>query len=150
MSSHPTPDVPPYRITLFYGPERVEGQPVGLHCVFNVKKRSWKGGVQVSVELDEGQIERAKQAAGFAPWLDAALAGLPVEEREDYASRAQDLFVQALCATKLELALGSLRQENASLDADTLARELEQAVPAQADRIKAQILAELDLPSKQG
>lgn len=150
MASLSSPPPPQYRVTLFYGPEPVEAQPTRMACVFNVKKRSWKGGVQVAVELDEAQIARARQAADFEAWLAAMLAGVPAEEREDYASRAQDLFVQGLCAAKLELALGGLQQDNASLGADMLAHELEQAVPGQCDRIKAQILAELDLPSKQG
>jgi hypothetical protein len=146
MSARATPDAPAYRITLFYGPERAEGPPSRLHCVFNVKKRSWKGGVQVSVELDQSQVARARQAADFDAWLRDALAGVAAEEREDYAARAQDLFVQGLCAAKLDLALDGLRQENATLGRDVLAAELDRAVPAQVERLKAQILAELDLP----
>lgn len=140
------PEAPPYRITLFYGPELVEGQPSRLRCVFNVKKRSWKGGVQVSVELDDGQATRARQAAGFEAWLQNVLAGVAAEEREDYAGRAQDLFVQGLCAVKLELALSDLQQENLTLGSEALTAELDQALPTQAARIKAQILTELDLP----
>jgi len=147
MASFSSPPPPQYRVTLFYGPEPVASRPSRVACVFNVKKRSWKGGVQVAVELDETQVERAREAAGLALWLETVLAGVPAEEREDYAGRAQDLFVQGLCATKLELALGGLQQENSSLGADMLARELERAVPRQSDRIKAQILAELDLPA---
>lgn len=147
MASPLPPEAPPYRITLFYGPEQVEGQPARLHCVFNVKKRSWKGGVQVSVELDRTQVARARQVADFDAWLRSVLVGVDVGEREDYAARAQDLFVQTVCAVKLDLALGSLQQENATLGSDVLAAELAQALPRQVERIKAQMLTELDLPA---
>ncbi|MCI0568112.1 MAG: hypothetical protein L0Z52_07980 [Acidobacteria bacterium] len=146
MSSVPSPQSPPYRITLFYGPEPVEGDPVRLSCVFNVKKRSWKGGIQVAVELDEGQVARARQTMGFEEWMRAALAGIPEQERADYADRAQDLFVQGLCALKLDLAIeAGLQQANCSIEADALTGELDRAIAQQEDRLKSQILTELDI-----
>lgn len=146
MPSTPTPQAPLYRITLFYGPEPVKGRPSCLSCVFNVKKRSWKGGVQVAVEVGESQLGRARRAVGFEGWLKGVLADLSEDERPYYESRAGDLLVQAVCAMKLDLAIeGGLRQENASIGNETLVGELDQAVPAQADRIRTAILTELDL-----
>jgi hypothetical protein len=146
MSSQPGPELPPYRITLFYGPESVEAHPSHVVCVFNVKKRSWKGGVQVAVELDEAQVSNAKQALAFEPWLRKALASIAAEERPTYESRAQDLFIQSLCSLKLDLAIeAGIQQENGRIAAEAFADELLRAVAQQADRLKTQILAELDL-----
>ena len=70
MSILTSPGVPAYRITLFYGPEYVEGPPKTIQCVFNVKKRSWKGGIQVVVELDEGQFARVGKSLQFDEWVE--------------------------------------------------------------------------------
>lgn len=146
MPSTPTPQLPLFRITLFYGPEPGKSRPSCLRCVFNVKKRSWKGGVQVTVEVGESQLAAARRAVGFEDWLKGVLADLPEDERQDYESRASDLFVQAVCAMKLDLAIeGGIRQDNASIASETLMSELDQAVSAQADRIKAAILTDLDV-----
>lgn len=146
MSSVPTPQLPQYRITLFYGPEPVEGRPSRVRCIFNVKKRSWKGGVQAAVELDEQQLAGARQVVGFEIWLKAILAEVPEAERGDYESRARDLFAQGVCALKLDLAIeAGIRQENHCIEAGSLVGELAREVAKQADRIKSRILAELDL-----
>lgn len=148
MSSAPVPQNPPYRITLFFGPEPVVGHPSRATCVFNVKKRSWKGGVQVAVEMEEEHLTRARQTIGFESWLKAALSGVVEAERSDYESRARDLLAQAICSLKLDLAIeAGLPQENRTIQADALAGEVDRALLPQADRIKARILAELDLPS---
>ena len=146
MSSQPVPELPPYRITLFYGPEPVEAHPSRVACVFNVKKRSWKGGVQVAVELDDAQAARARQALDFEPWLLKALASVAGEERPAYESRAQELLIQGLCSLKLDLTIDAgIQQENGRVSAEAFVSELDRAVAAQADRIKAQVLVELDL-----
>ena len=146
MSSVPTPQLPQYRITLFYGPEPVQGRPSRVRCIFNVKKRSWKGGVQVAVELDEQQLAGARQVVGFEIWLKAILAEVREAERGDYESRARDLFAQGVCALKLDLAIeAGIRQENHCIEAGSLVGELAREVAKQADRIKSRILAELDL-----
>lgn len=146
MSSAPIPQNPQYRITLFFGPEPVAGHPSRATCVFNVKKRSWKGGVQVAVEMEDEQLTRARQVIGFEPWLEATLSGVVEAERSDYERRAQDLLAQAICSLKLELAIeAGLPQENQTIQAGALAGEVDRALLLQADRIKAQILAELDL-----
>lgn len=148
MSSQSIPELPPYRITLFYGPEPVETHPSRMVCVFNVKKRSWKGGVQVAVELDEAQAANAKQALAFEPWLHKTLTSIAVEERPAYESRAGELLIQGLCSLKLDLAIDAgIQQENGRVSAEAFANELDRAVAAQADRVKAQILAELDIPN---
>ncbi len=140
------PEVPPYRITFFYGPEPAEGQPARLCCTFNVKKRSWKGGVQIVVEVDERQIARAHAAAGFEAWLKRILSTLPDGERADYEGRARDLFVQYLCALKLDLAIeAGLRQENSRVAAGSFTQELDAAISKQTDRLLSNVLAELDL-----
>ena len=146
MSSVPTPELPQYRVTLFFGPEPVKATLSRVCCVFNVKKRSWKGGVQIVVELDEDQLARARQTIGFEGWLKKVLAGIPVDERADYESRAHDLLVQGLCALKLDLALAAgIPQQNGRLAGDTLVGELDRTVSEQRAGLQLQILTELDL-----
>lgn len=146
MSWAASPQSPLYRITLFYGPEPVEGYPGRVTCIFNVKKRSWKGGVQVSVEMEEEQLVRARQAIGFAAWLKTVLADVPEVERGEYEGRAQDHLVQAICSLKLDLAIDAgLGQNNQTIQAAMLAGETDRTILKQADHIKARILAELDL-----
>lgn len=145
-SPQSAPGVPAYRITFFYGPEPVEQRPGLLGCTFNVKKRSWKGGVQVTVEVEESQVSRARDAVGFEGWLARLLSTLLDAERSDYESRAHDLFVQHLCALKLDLAIGAgLQQEHSRVTGEAFAHELDAAVPACRERLLAQILAELDV-----
>ena len=145
-SPQPAPDAPQYRITFFYGPEPVEDRPGCLCCTFNVKKRSWKGGVQVAVEVEESQIARARDVIGFEAWLARLLSTLLDAERSDYESRARDLFVQQLCAIKLDLAIeAGLQQENRRIAAEVFVSELEAALPAHKGRLFSNILAELDV-----
>lgn len=148
MASFPqtAPEVPQYRITFFYGPEPVENRPGLLCCTFNVKKRSWKGGVQVAVEVEEEQVARTRDITGFEAWLTRLLATLPDAERSDYESRTRDLFVQHLCALKLDLAIeAGVQQENSRVAAGAFVNELDAAVPRHKGRLLANILAELDL-----
>lgn len=146
MSSLTPPQLPPYRITLFYGPEPVQGSPARVSCIFNVKKRSWKGGVQVVVEADESQLAEIRRIIQFEPWLKTALASIPEANRAEYESRARDLFVQGTCGIQLDLALeAGLREKNCRIASDALVRKLTQAALERADRIKAQILTQLDL-----
>src|SRR3970282_2096815 len=126
MASSPqtAPEVPQYRITFFYGPEPVEHRPGLLGCTFNVKKRSWKGGVQVAVEVEESQAARARDTIGFEAWLKRLLATLLDAERSDYESRARDLFVQHLGGLKLDLAIeAGLQQENSRVAAGGFRQE---------------------------
>lgn len=146
MSSDPTPQLPLYRITFFYGPESVSGEPSRQRCIFNVKKRSWKGGVQIEVQVDEEQLARIRGRLGFESWLKDKLALVPDTDHADYESRGGDLLVQEICSLKLTIALETgLRQENGCLPSDRFISELDQAVLDRADRIKSNILAELDL-----
>lgn len=150
MSLRPMPEPPAYRITLFYGPEPVDASPSLIVCVFNVKKRSWKGGVQVAVEVDEALVAGAKRSLDFERWLETALAAVHDEDRPDYAGRAQELFVQSLCSLKLDLAIeAGLQQENSRLPAEVLAQALDRVVQTQGDRIRTYILSELDIATGQ-
>ena len=148
MESSPqsAPEAPPYRVTFFYGPEPVEDRPGRLCCTFNVKKRSWKGGVQIIVEVDESQMTRVQAAVGFEPWMRRIVATLLDAERADYEGRARDLFVQHLCWLKLDLAIeAGLQQENRRIAAEAFVSELDAAAPARKDRLLSAILAELDV-----
>jgi hypothetical protein len=145
-SPQSAPDVPHYRITFFYGPEPAGDRPGLLCCTFNVKKRSWKGGVQIAVEVEEDQAARARQTVGFEAWLAKILSTLLDGERADFESRARDLFVQHLCALKLDLAIeAGLQQENSRVPGGAFMKELDAAVPKRRDRLLSNILAELDV-----
>lgn len=146
MSFVSPPQTPLYRVTLFYGPESVDTDPSTVCCVFNVKKRSWKGGVQVVVEVDEPQLASLRNTLEFEEWLVTTLDTIPDSDRPDYDCRARDLLVQQICQTKLHLALrAGLRPENCHLSKRMLVQELDGAVINDAETIKKQILREIDV-----
>lgn len=144
--SVPIPQLPLFRVTLFYGPEPVEDDQARLMCVFNVKKRSWKGGVQIAVEVSDEQVKRLQQSLEFDGWILTALRDVPQTDRQSYEIRMRDLLVQELCSMKLSVALDcDIRQENTRLPSDRFIEELDQRAVGQSDHIKAKILTELDL-----
>ncbi len=137
----------PYRVTLFFGPDQATGTAPTCTCVFNVKKRSWKGGVQVAVELTENQIASSRAVIGFNQWLADALLTVPSEDRQTQVARASELFIQALCWCKLDLALQTgIAQENQCLAADLLTDSaFHETVHGRRDFITSYVAAELDL-----
>ncbi|MDH3503768.1 MAG: hypothetical protein OEZ41_10235 [Nitrospirota bacterium] len=146
MSLLSPPQIPLFRITLYYGPEAVEGASDSVHCVFNVKKRSWKGGVQVEVVMKKKQIARLEGVLQHPSWLEVLLSGVPVEDRGDYREKSHDLLVQLLCFHKLHAFIHQgIRQENIQVSGDALIAETDEAVQREADEIKRQIYVELDL-----
>jgi len=146
MPPEPVPESPQFRVTLFVGPQPVEGKPLIHSTVFNVKKRSWKGGVQVAVEIDQPQLETISASIGFPQWLTEALCAVPLEARSSYQDRAHELFIQAVCWCKLDLLLQSgITQENHCLAADAFLAELSQVVGARRRFIASHVASELDL-----
>ncbi|HWF59089.1 MAG TPA: hypothetical protein VN666_02085 [Nitrospira sp.] len=146
MIPESTRDVPSYRITLFFGPESVEGQPDVLACVFNVKKRSWKAGIQVSVEMGIDQLSVLRQKMRLADRLAKTLTTLDPREHPHYQERITDFFAQAVCWCKLDLRLQmGLAQENQRIRADELTIELDQEAGNRVDYVLTYILGELDL-----
>jgi hypothetical protein len=144
--SVPIPQLPLFRVTFFYGPEPVEDDQERLMCVFNVKKRSWKGGVQVAVEVSDAQVKRLQQSLEFDAWVASALRDVPQAERQSYEARMRDLLIQELCSVKLSIALDlEIRQENTRLPSDRFIEELDQRAVGEADHLKTRILTELDL-----
>ena len=103
MSLLSPPQIPLFRITLFYGPEAVEGALDTMHCVFNVKKRSWKGGVQVGIVVERSQIQQLEDMLAFQPWIEDCLRKVPGDERDNYRKQGYDLFIQFICFHKLEI-----------------------------------------------
>ncbi|MDH4185392.1 MAG: hypothetical protein OEV08_00220 [Nitrospira sp.] len=117
-----------------------------MSCVFNVKKRSWKGGVQVAVHMMQGQIERLGEEIHFSHWLARVLAALPSEDHLSYQERAHEFLIQALCWCKLDLLLRSaIMQENQCLAEDIWIDECRERVAERRDFILSYIAAELDL-----
>src|SRR5574338_561916 len=142
-------DTTPFRITFFFGPDGV-GQDEAWRCVFNVKKRSWKGGVQVSVDISQSQVERIRQALRFPSWLADALKRVPDDERLDLARRIDEVFIQMLCGRKLHLVLESgLAQESQEIPAHAMISELDRLAQSECEDILSSLRAELDLDEPQ-
>jgi hypothetical protein len=143
------PEPSQFRVTLFVGPQPVEGKPFTSSCIFNVKKRSWKGGIQVAVVITQSQIDRLSTDVDFSRWLALALIDLADHDRLSHQERAHELFIQAVCWCKLDLALQSgITQENQCLADDTWVAEVRDAVIKRTNFITSYIVSELDLVSR--
>jgi hypothetical protein len=135
-----------FRITFFFGPDNFPERPDVLICVFNVKKRSWKGGVQVGVELTENQLTSLRERGQLDELIEMIRAKVESEDFSGYERRARDLFIQQVCRTKLDLAIASgMSQDNQTIAADALTGLLDREVLGRKDGIRQAILAELDL-----
>jgi len=135
-----------FRVTFFFGPEEVPDPPGTLRCVFNVKKRSWKGGIQATVELTKVQLERLRDLGQLGELVEMIRAKVEPESFADYGERTRDLFTQQVCWAKLDLAVAAgIRQENQTITAEAFGETLNRAVVARADAIRQAILTELDL-----
>jgi hypothetical protein len=92
------------------------------------------------------QIERLSADIDFSRWLDLALVDLSEEDRPSYQKRAHELFAQAICWCKLDLALQcGIVQENQSLTDDADLAEVRDAVIKRTNFITSYITSELDL-----
>ncbi|MDH5428475.1 MAG: hypothetical protein OEZ57_03525 [Nitrospirota bacterium] len=146
MSLLSPPHIPLFRITLFYGPEVLEGASETIHCVFNVKKRSWKGGVQIDIVVGRNQIQQLENQLKFRPWIDEVLRIVPSDEREDYVKQGNDLLVQFLCFHKLGIYIQQgIKQESTEVSAGQFISEMDEVIRREAQNIKQQIMVELDI-----
>ena len=146
MAVELAPEPSQFRVTLFVGPQPVKGNPFTSSCVFNVKKRSWKGGIQVAVVITQSQIDTLRTDVDFSRWLALALVDLADEDRVSHQERAHELFIQAVCWCKLDLALQSgITQENQCLADDIWIAEVRDTVIKRTNFITAYIASELDL-----
>jgi hypothetical protein len=146
MAIERAPEPSQFRVTLFVGPQPVEGKPFTSSCVFNVKKRSWKGGIQVAVVLTQSQIDTLSTDVNFPRWLAQALVDLTDEDRLSNQKRGYELFIQAVCWCKLDLRLQSgIAQENQSLEDETWNAEIRDAVIKRTNFITSYVASELDL-----
>lgn len=147
LSRKPSP-LSHFRYTLFYGPERDTVNPSVQYCVYNLKKRSWKGGVQVSVEISDDQIDRACRLMRFEEWLNGQLVTMKEHDRPHYVDLGQDVLVQQLCLVKLQVAIEhGIPQENMTLRWDQFDQEFDRRVLLNHEDAKHHILSELDLES---
>ncbi|MGZ8381970.1 MAG: hypothetical protein ACXW4C_09755 [Nitrospira sp.] len=139
-------EVASYRVTLFFGPEPVEERPDVLACVFNVKKRSWKAGIQVSVEISTDQLSVLRQKMRLADRLAKSVMALDPHERPHYQERMADCFAQAICWCKLDLRVhAGVAQKNQRIRAEELTIELDREACNHMDYVLAYIGGELDL-----
>ena len=146
MSLLSPPQIPLFRITLFYGPESFEGDSESIHCVFNVKKRSWKGGVQVDIVVGKNQIRRLENQLRFQEWITDLLQIVPEDDREVYVKQGTDLFTQFICFHKLEAYIRQgIKQENTQVLWNFLILETDEVIQREAEKIKQQIKIELDI-----
>jgi hypothetical protein len=148
MALDTPPDTTPYRITLFFGPEPVDDGSTTQSCVFNVKKRSWKAGIQISVDIATDQLTVLQAAIQHTDPLKKALAPLSEDDRAAAAARVPDLAAQAIAWCKLDLRLTTgLQQENQRILCTELVPELNEAVLTRQEYVITYILTELDLMS---
>ena len=146
MAVEHAPELSQFRVTLFVGPQPVEERPFTYSCVFNVKKRSWKGGVQVAVVLTQRDIYHLSTNIDFPRWLTLALVDLAEEDRLSYQDRALELLIEAVCWCKLDLALqAGITQKNQCLSEDTEIADVRNAVINRRNFITSYVAAELDL-----
>jgi len=146
MAVELAPEPSQFRVTLFVGPQPVEGRPYASSCIFNVKKRSWKGGIQVAVLITQNQIDTLSTDVDFSRWLGLALIDLANADRLSRQNRAHELFIQAVCWCKLDLALqAGITQENQCLADDIWIAEVRDTVIKRTNFITSYIATELDL-----
>ncbi|CUS33041.1 conserved hypothetical protein [Candidatus Nitrospira nitrosa] len=146
MITASTHDIASYRVSFFFGPEPVEGKAEVLACVFNVKKRSWKAGIQVAVEVSRGQLSAIERTTQLTDRLAKCLVVVEPQEQADYQERSGDVFVQAVCRQKLDLQLLlGLVQNNQRIPAEELIVELDQVVSKHPEHLISCILDELGL-----
>jgi len=151
MAVEHAPEPSQFRVTLFVGPQPVEGKPFTSSCVFNVKKRSWKGGIQIAVVITRSQIDTLSADVDFSRWLALVLIDLADEDCLSHQKRAHELFIQAVCWCKLDLALQSgIAQENQCLAADTWIPEVRDTVIKRTNFITSYVASELDLVLRDG
>ena len=142
--------IPPYRIwrtteSLFFWPDATEHRPDHVRCVFNVKKRSWKGGVQVAVDVTQDHLAQARERMRYSAATEL-LQRVRQEEYDEVRRRADDLFVQALCTCTLNLALRrGLEQQNQAIAAEAFETELNRVIDEQPEQLTEPIRLELDL-----
>jgi hypothetical protein len=149
MAIERAPEPSKFRVTLFVGPQPVEGKPFTSSCVFNVKKRSWKGGIQVAVVLTQSQIDTLSTDVDFSRWLALALVDLADEDRLSYQKRAHELFIQSVCWCKLDLTLQSgITQENQCLGDEIWNPAIREDVIKRRNFITSYVASELDLVLK--
>ena len=146
MPIPPSSDVTHYRVTFFFGPEPAEHRPGHVRCVFNVKKRSWKGGVQVAVDVAQDSLVRARRQVDYRAWLGKALQRVEQADHEAVTRRADDLLIQAFCTCTLNLAIQrGLEQENQVIVAEAFADDLDRVIEQQPEQLTELIRLELDL-----
>jgi len=115
-------------------------------CVFNVKKRSWKAGIHVSVEVGCDQLSRLVHTLQVTDRVEKALMACPSEERAVYRARVLDLFTQAVAWCKLDLGLAAgLAQEHQRIPAAEFVSELDRSVVDRTEYVVAYILSEMDV-----
>jgi hypothetical protein len=146
MVTASTLNIAAYRVSFFFGPEPVEGKADVLACVFNVKKRSWKAGIQVVVEISNSQLSALRRTLPLTDRLAKSVVAMEPQERSDYQERSGEVFVQAVCRCKLDLQLlVGQAQESRRIFADELMAELDQEISKHPERLISSILDELGL-----
>lgn len=146
MALDTPPDATPYRVTLFFGPEPADSDSLTQTCVFNVKKRSWKAGIQVSVDIGTDQLAAIQETIRQAAPIADALKPLSEEDHTEAAARIPDLAAQAIAWCKLDLRLAAgLPQENQRIPGDEFVTELNHVIRTRQEYVVTYILTELDL-----
>ena len=82
----------------------------------------------------------------FQPWIEDCLRKVPGDEQDNYRKQGYDLFIQFICFHKLEIyILKGIKQENTLVARDVLIPETYEVIQREAEKIKQQIIVELDI-----
>ena len=96
--------------------------------------------------LTHSHIDQLSADIDFPRWLTLALVDLAEEDRLSYQERAHELFIEAVCWCKLDLALqAGITQENQCLSDDIEIADVRNAVINRRNFITSYVASELDL-----
>ena len=99
--------------------------------------------------ITQNLIDTLSADVDFSRWLAQALIYLSHEDRQSHQERAHELFIQAVCWCKLDLALqAGITQENQCLADETWTAEVRDTVIKRTNFITSYIASELDLVPK--
>lgn len=98
------------------------------------------------MDVARNHLTEIRERIGYQASLGEILQSVGQEDRDDLMLRTDDLFVQALCAYKLNLALrAGLEQDNQIIAAEAFSADLDRLIDEEPDRIIDRIRLELDL-----
>ena len=124
----------------------VDGALDSVHCVFNVKKRSWKGGVQVEIVMEKNQITRLEGSSSPPIMVGRHSGRSSFGGSERISGKKSGLTGPTIVFSQASgLHTAGYHTKKYSSPGDSLVSETDELVQREAEEIKRQIYVELDL-----